>query len=132
VSGSEPRPSEAASRPRDTGLRPMEADVRARPEREGLVPTTWGNGPHDRYAEHRHPYDKVLVAAAGSITFELPELGRDVPLAAGARLHLPAGTLHGAIVGPAGVTCLEAHLPAGTLGPEPTMDHDWDQQGEPA
>ena len=27
----------------------------------------------------------------------------------------PAGTAHDAVVGPAGVTCLEAHLPAGTL-----------------
>jgi len=28
---------------------------------------------------------------------------------------LPAGTLHGAVVGPHGVECLEAHLPAGRL-----------------
>ena len=36
-------------------------------------------------------------------------------LAAGDRLELPAGTAHDAIVGPNGVVCLEAHLPAGTL-----------------
>jgi hypothetical protein len=28
---------------------------------------------------------------------------------------LPAGIRHDALVGPAGVTCLEAHLPAGSL-----------------
>jgi hypothetical protein len=38
-----------------------------------------------------------------------------VSLAAGDRLELPAGTIHDAVVGPDGVTCLEAHLPAGSL-----------------
>ena len=33
----------------------------------------------------------------------------------GDRLDLPAGTSHDAVVGPDGVTCLEAHLPAGRL-----------------
>ena len=31
------------------------------------------------------------------------------------RLDLPAGTRHDALVGVSGVTCLEAHLPAGSL-----------------
>ena len=57
----------------------------------------------------------MLVATAGSIVFELPELAREVELSEGDRLDLPAGTLHGARVGSAGVTCLEAHLPAGRL-----------------
>ena len=62
----------------------------------------------------------------GAITFHLTELGRDVELRAGDRLELPAGTLHGATVGRAGVTCLEAHLPAGTLGAEPRhLDAGW-------
>jgi len=34
-------------------------------------------------------------------------------------LELPAGTVHGATVGPSGVHCLEAHLPARSLGGEP-------------
>ena len=38
-----------------------------------------------------------------------------VELATGDRLELPAGTRHDAVVGPAGVTCLEAHLPAGAF-----------------
>lgn len=47
------------------------------------------------------------------------EIALDVVLAAGERLELPAGTAHGATVGAAGVTCLEAHLPAGSLPPPP-------------
>jgi quercetin dioxygenase-like cupin family protein len=91
------------------------AELEARLRAEGLDPRSWGNGPGDRYAAHSHVYDKVLVCAAGSITFHLVELGRDVELAVGERLELPAGTSHAATVGPRGVTCLEAHLPAGTL-----------------
>ena len=82
---------------------------------ERLSADAWSNGPDFHYPRHRHDYDKVLVAASGSIIFELPELAREVELAEGDRLDLPAGTLHGARVGPAGVTCLEAHLPAGRL-----------------
>lgn len=83
--------------------------------REGLDATGWGNGPGDRYVEHSHGYDKVLVAVSGSIDFVLPGAGRTVRLRAGDRLELPAGTVHGALVGPEGVSCLEAHLPSGSL-----------------
>lgn len=82
---------------------------------EGLEPHAWWNGPGDRYAPHAHPYDKVLVCAAGSIVFGLPGGGERVELRPGDRLELAAGTEHDAAVGPHGVTCLEAHLPAGTL-----------------
>ena len=81
--------------------------------------TSWANGPGDRYAAHRHGYDKVLLALAGSITFDLPERGRTVTLAAGERLDLPSGTLHAALVGPTGVDCHELHLPAGALLADP-------------
>jgi quercetin dioxygenase-like cupin family protein len=92
------------------------ADLLARLGQEGLQPGTWSNGPHDRYAAHEHGYDKVLVCERGSIRFGLPELGTSAELQAGDRLELPAGTRHDADVGPSGVTCLEAHVPAGTLG----------------
>ncbi len=105
-----------------------EPGLRTRLAGEGLDAQTWGNGPFDVYGEHRHGYDKVLVAAAGSITFHLPELGRDVLLDAGDRLNLPADTLHGADVGPQGVTCLEAHLPAGSLGPTPEYVPGWGRE----
>ena len=86
---------------------------------EGLAPGTWGNGPGDTYGAHAHGYDKVLVCAAGSIVFGLPGTATRVELEVGDRLDLPAGTQHDAVVGPAGVTCLEAHRPAGTLDPHP-------------
>ncbi len=102
-----------------------EAGLRTRLATEGLDAHSWGNGPFDHYGEHRHQYDKVLVAAAGSITFHLPELGQDVLLATGDRLDLPTGTLHGADVGAEGVTCLEAHLPAGTFEGAPEHISGW-------
>ena len=92
-----------------------EASLRARLTDEGLAASVWGNGPHDRYAAHAHGYDKVLVVAAGSIRFGLPAAGEAHELSVGDRLELPAGTEHNAVVGLAGVTCLEAHLPAGTF-----------------
>jgi quercetin dioxygenase-like cupin family protein len=89
--------------------------LEARLRDEGLDPGAWSNGPHDRYAAHEHGYDKVLVCASGSIRFGLPGLGDAVELAPGDRLDLPAGTAHDAHVGADGVTCLEAHLPAGAI-----------------
>jgi quercetin dioxygenase-like cupin family protein len=91
------------------------AELETRLAGEGLDAAAWSNGPADRYGAHDHGYDKVLVVAEGSIRFGLPDAGRDVELAAGDRLDLPAGTVHDATVGPSGVTCLEAHVPPGTL-----------------
>ena len=91
------------------------AELSVRLRAEGLEPDTWSNGPGDRYAPHEHGYDKVLVCAAGSIRFGLPARGITVDLVPGDRLDLPAGTRHDAIVGAAGVSVLEAHLPAGSL-----------------
>jgi quercetin dioxygenase-like cupin family protein len=90
-------------------------DLEARLRSDGLDPGAWSNGPGDRYAAHEHGFDKVLVCTSGSIRFVLPALGESVTLAAGDRLDLPAGTSHDAVVGPEGVTCLEAHLPRGRL-----------------
>lgn len=90
-------------------------DLDRRLRDEGLDPSPWSNGPGDRYAAHDHPYDKVLVCAAGAIVFGLPGEAARVRLAVGDRLDLPAGTRHDAAVGPEGVTCLEAHVPAGSL-----------------
>jgi quercetin dioxygenase-like cupin family protein len=89
----------------------LEARLRA----QGLSPAAWSNGPGDHYSSHRHPWDKVIVCASGSITFGLPATGETIGLAPGDRLELPAGTDHDAAVGPAGVACLEAHVPAGSL-----------------
>lgn len=89
--------------------------VAARLRAEGLAPGSWSNGPDDRYAAHAHEYDKVIVVERGSIRFALVGTSGSVALAQGDRLELPAGTSHDAVVGPDGVTCLEAHLPAGTF-----------------
>ncbi len=75
-------------------------------EAEGLVPRTWSNEPGYRYGDHEHGSHKVLFCIRGSITFHTP--GGDVTLGPGDRLDLPAGTPHGATVGPGGVTCMEA------------------------
>ena len=76
---------------------------------EGLRPYSWSNGPFDVYAAHSHSYNKVIYVVQGSITFGLPELGKQLTLSAGDRLDLPAGTVHDARVGAQGVVCLEAH-----------------------
>jgi quercetin dioxygenase-like cupin family protein len=92
----------------------VESAAVARLRQEGLDPVRWSNGPGDRYAGHRHAYDKVIVVERGSIAFGVE--GETVRLSAGDRLELPADIDHEAIVGPDGVVCLEAHLPAGLLG----------------
>jgi uncharacterized protein YjlB len=76
---------------------------------EGLRPYSWSNGPLDVYSAHSHSYNKVIYVVQGSITFGLPELGKQLTLKAGDRLNLPAGTVHDAQVGAQGVVCLEAH-----------------------
>jgi uncharacterized protein YjlB len=90
-------------------------DVAARLRDEGLDPSAWSNGPGAVYTAHEHGYDKVIVVERGAIRFGLPATSEAVDLVAGDRLELPAGTRHDALVGPAGVSCLEAHLLAGTL-----------------
>jgi quercetin dioxygenase-like cupin family protein len=89
-------------------------DLEARLGAEGLDPGRWSNEPGDRYPAHEHSYDKVIVVERGSITFRLGT-GEAVELQTGDRLELPAGTVHDALVGPAGVSCLEAHTPSGTI-----------------
>jgi len=91
------------------------ANVAGRLRAEGLDPSDWANGPGDRYSPHEHGYDKIIAVESGSIAFGLPSDGRSIELGEGDRLELPAGTRHDAVVGAAGVTCWEAHLPAGRL-----------------
>jgi quercetin dioxygenase-like cupin family protein len=116
----------------DPGATVTESRLRSRLVAEGLSPSLWGNGPGDRYAPHRHEYDKVLVAASGSIKFELTDSGQDVELVAGDRLDLPAGIMHGALVGPNGVSCLEAHLAHGALGAQVRLLTGWSERTKTA
>jgi quercetin dioxygenase-like cupin family protein len=93
---------------------PQEQELRRRMQQEGLSPYSWSNGPGDSYAVHSHSYEKVLYCLHGSIRFTLPDMRDEsgnmsaVDLAPGDCLILPAGTRHGALVGPQGVTCIEA------------------------
>jgi len=68
---------------------------------------SWSNGAGDRYAPHSHNYEKVLYCVDGSIAFLLEAEGRQLDLKAGDRMVLPSGTVHSAVVGPAGCTCIE-------------------------
>lgn len=75
----------------------------------GVSPSSWSNGPGDRYGRHEHGYTKLLICAEGSITFFVGDDGTPVELRAGEGFVLPAGTRHAAVVGPEGCTCLEGH-----------------------
>ncbi len=78
---------------------------------EGLTPHEWSNGPGDVYGTHHHPYHRVLYCLRGSITFRLMATGEAIELHPGDRLDLEPGTDHAAVVGPRGVTCIEAPRP---------------------
>jgi quercetin dioxygenase-like cupin family protein len=79
----------------------------------GVEPSSWSNGPGDRYAAHEHRTTKLLACAEGSITFLVGPGETAVELRAGDGFILPAGTRHAAVVGPRGCTCLEGHRPSG-------------------
>jgi quercetin dioxygenase-like cupin family protein len=85
--------------------RKAEATLRAL----GLLPSRWSAGPETWFSAHTHPQDKVLFCEDGELTFTVgPESWVMRP---GDRLDLPAGTVHTALAGPAGVTCVEAFQP---------------------
>ena len=84
-------------------------DLMARLKTEASGCYSWSNGPHDRYAAHTHNYEKVLYCVEGDITFVLEAEGKQLALKPGDRMVLPAGTVHSAVVGPSGCTCIEGH-----------------------
>ena len=88
---------------------PDESSIRRLLADENLLPYLWSNSPGDIYAAHSHEYQKIIYVVAGSITFGLPDNDEEIILETGDRLELPAGVRHNAIVGPQGVSCLEAH-----------------------
>jgi len=82
-------------------------DLMAQLRREASDCYSWSNGPGDRYAPHSHSYEKVLYCVEGSITFVVDADDRRIDLAPGERMVLPSGTVHSAVVGPSGCTCIE-------------------------
>lgn len=101
------------------GPPPAEDAIRQRYAAEGLQPYAWGNGPYDTYPVHDHGYEKVLRVVRGSIRFDLPLRGESIELGPGDTLILPAGIAHAAVVGPEGVTCLEARRHPTSKGVSP-------------
>lgn len=87
-----------------------ETILREQLARQGLRPIRWSNRPDAVYGEHQHPYGKVLLIAAGSITLRINGGARVVTLKRGDRLDLPPQTPHSAVVGAEGVVCFEAHV----------------------
>lgn len=107
ASPSLPRPLGPLAWDRDDS--PGTETVAARLRAEGVEPYAWSNGPGDRYAVHEHSYAKLLMCAAGSITFLVGPDATAVELRPGDGFVLPPGTPHAAVVGPHGCTCLEGH-----------------------
>ena len=88
---------------------PSTASAESRLRDLGVDPLAWSNGPGDRYGAHEHGFTKLLVCAAGSITFLVGDAEIPVELSAGDGFELPPGTRHAGIVGPRGCTCVEGH-----------------------
>lgn len=86
---------------------PSAVTVAAYLRRLRVEPHAWSNGPGARYAAHDHAYTKVLMCAAGNITFLVGSDGVPLVLEPGDGFVLPPGMRHAATVGPSGVTCLE-------------------------
>jgi quercetin dioxygenase-like cupin family protein len=89
----------------ESGVVAAEARLRG----AGVEPMAWSNGPGDRYGAHSHSYTKLLICAEGSITFLIGPDATPVELAPGAGFVLPPETLHAAVVGSNGCTCVEGH-----------------------
>jgi quercetin dioxygenase-like cupin family protein len=103
--------SERVTLTRWRGATPPDPDaLLARLRASGRPYSTWGNAPGDTYAVHTHAFRRHLVCLSGSIRFTLPATGEQANLGPGDELDLPPGTPHGALVGPDGVCCAEAHL----------------------
>jgi quercetin dioxygenase-like cupin family protein len=68
----------------------------------GLSPYPWSAGAGARFSPHSHSATKRLYVVTGSIEFD------GLALFAGEGIMIPAGTVHGAVAGGDGVTCVEA------------------------
>lgn len=104
-----PVPAPLVDLPWNRDEAPNAANVANRLRDAGVEPHAWSNGPGDRYAVHSHDYTKLLVCAAGSITFVVGPDALAVELHPGEGFILPPGTPHAAVVGPTGCTCLEGY-----------------------
>ena len=91
------------------GPPPRREDLERWFARQGLSPSWWSNAAGQTYAGHQHGYHKILFCVEGSIVFRTGDTDDDaLHLTAGDRLDVEPGTEHTAVVGDAGVTCVEA------------------------
>ena len=87
-----------------------EATLRGRLETDGCRSVfEWSDPPEAHYQPHHHDHDESIWIVAGEMTFTTP--GRALRLAAGDRLMLPRGTVHGAQAGARGATYLVGEYP---------------------
>lgn len=77
-------------------------DPETRLREAGLSPYPWSAGAGARFSRHSHSATKHLYVVSGAIDFD------GFPLGAGEGILIPAGTVHSAVVGADGVTCVEA------------------------
>ena len=87
---------------------PIETELYQQLKSEGLEPYKWSSDPYDVFPAHEHPYEKIIIILAGSMTFGFPIEGEPTTLYPGDRLDLPSGVTHNAVAGNDGVVCLEA------------------------
>jgi len=83
---------------------PTEAAIQQRLEADGFSAFCWSDPPRAHYDAHEHDRDESIWCVAGEIRFAAA--GRELVLAPGDRLMLPAGTRHTADAGPDGATYL--------------------------
>ena len=87
---------------------PDEATLRGTLAAEGFSAFCWRDTPNAHYDEHEHDRDESIWLLAGTIRFGADR--RELALAPGDRLMLPAGTRHTADAGPEGATYLIGQL----------------------
>ncbi|MBM4247009.1 MAG: cupin domain-containing protein [Deltaproteobacteria bacterium] len=83
---------------------PDEETLAHRLAADGFSSFCWSDLPNTHYDEHEHDRDESIWLLAGAIRFGAA--GRELALAPGDRLMLPAGTRHTADAGPDGATYL--------------------------
>lgn len=90
--------------------------ILARLRSEGYDVYVWEDPPLAHYPEHVHSQDEVRWVVRGAITIGFPD-GSQRRLGPGDRLDVPAGTIHWARVGPAGVRYVCGSRPAPPASP---------------
>lgn len=83
-----------------------EEELQALLRSKRITAERWTADAGQQFAPHRHPRDKQLWCAEGSIIFNVA--GNDISLQPGDALDLPADTLHSAVAGLTGAVCYES------------------------